>query len=232
MRAVILAAGAGRRLAGMGWKKPKCLLPCPQGTLLDNTLQCATSHGISEVAIVAGYEHQQLMPVLCEHSVTVRMVMNEDFATTNTIHSLWLARQYLGDGCLIFNGDVWFEHDVVQRLLDVPSTALAVEVKPCGPEEVKVVVDSACRITAMGKDIAAHRAFGEYIGVAKLNAVDSSAVVTSLEKLADRKDLFYEAAFDAVLSRVTMTPVPIGTDRAIEIDTPEDYQRAQSLWKS
>jgi choline kinase len=234
MRAIILAAGAGRRLAPMNWDKPKCLLPCPQGTLLDNALDGLSAHAISEVVVIAGYRRRLLNPVLGRCFLPVQVVVNKDFATTNTIHSLWLARRYMDRGCLLINGDVWFEHAILDLLFDVADSALAVDIKPCGPEEVKVVTDAVDRILRVGKDIPPADAKGESVGLVKLTAPASGAFAQSLDRfdrVLGRNDLFYESALDAVLGQVVVRAAPMGKLHAVEIDTPEDYQRAQAIWE-
>src|SRR3990172_11066008 len=97
MRAIILAAGAGRRLAPMNWDQPKCLLPCPQGTLLDHAIRSARLCGVDQVVVVVGFRRELLEAALAECPLTVHRVHNEEFATTNTIRSLWKARRFLDE---------------------------------------------------------------------------------------------------------------------------------------
>jgi len=233
MRAIILSAGAGRRLATMNWDKPKCLLPCPQGTLLDNCLQ-ALSQRIRDVVIVVGFRSEEIEPILARYPLEIRTIANPDYATTNTIHSLWKARQYLNEDCLLFNGDVWFEHGILDQLLASSRSALAVDLKQCGDEEVKVVTDAANRIIRIGKDIAPKQALGEYIGIGKLTASAARKLAASLDQfntVLRRTNLFYESALDPILAHETVLASPLGQFRALEIDTPDDYTRAKQLWR-
>ncbi len=233
MRAIILAAGAGRRLAPMNWDLPKCLLPCPQGTLLDNTIQSVIVRGVSEVAVVVGYQKEQVAPVLDRYAVAARLVVNEAYTTTNTIHSMWLARDYLDGDCLLFNGDVWFEHAILDQLLPMACSALAVDVKACGEEEVKVVVDAGARIVRIGKDVPRTEALGESIGIAKFNEATARELAASLDHfntVLGQTNLFFESALDPILPRCVVAAVPLGGYRAVEIDTPDDYHRAKQIW--
>lgn len=235
MKAVILAAGQGRRLASMGWDKPKCLLPCGNRTLLDNTLQANLAHGIRDVAIVVGYRRTWVEDAARCHSMNCEFIVNEDYATTNTIHSLWLAREYLNEGIVYFNGDVWFEPPVLSLLLNQSGSVLAVEVKRCGAEEVKVKVDLSGRITRIGKNLPPEEALGEFIGVGKFERTACPSLVESLHRFNEelgRRDLFFEAALDDILNRHVFLAAPLGDLKAVEIDTPDDYARAKSLWTS
>lgn len=235
MKAVILAAGQGRRLAPMGWHNPKCLLPCANGTLLDSTLQSILEHDIRDVAIVVGYRRELVEEAARRHAMNCTFVVNEDFATTNTIHSLWLAREYLNEGILYFNGDAWFEAPVLSLLLQQSGSALAVEVKRCGAEEVKVKADPSGRITRIGKTLLPEEALGEFIGVGKFEHSACASLIESLHRFNEelgRRDLFFEAALDETLHRHEFKAAPLGDLRAVEIDTPDDYARAKSLWTS
>jgi len=233
MKAVILAAGQGRRLAPMGWDKPKCLLPCGNYTLLDNTLQSILEHGIRDVIIVVGYRRELVEEAARHHAMNCEFVVNEDYATTNTIHSLWLARQYLNEGLLYFNGDVWFEPSVLSLLLQQSGSGLVVEVKRCGAEEVKVKADTSGRITRIGKNLPPEEALGEFIGVGKFGHSACASLVESLRRYNEelgRRDCFFESALNDILDRHAFMAAPLGGLKAVEIDSLEDYARAKSLW--
>ena len=210
MRAIILAAGRGRRLAPMDWVKPKCLLPVGGRTLLDNIIETLIGHGIRHVVTVVGYQRELVEAAVRGHPVRADFVVNEDYAETNTIHSLWLARDYLDDEFVYFNADVFFDSRIVGLLLERKNSALAVEVKSCGEEEVKVIVDAQGRIRRIGKNLSPAECLGEF------------------ENLG-RRDLYFESAVDDILEGQVLTAVPLGGLRAVEIDTPEDYDAAKTI---
>lgn len=233
MRAVILAAGAGTRLAPMGWNKPKCLLPFGGHTLLDRLLAALQVNRISEAVVVVGYQRELIERVVARGPVRCDVVVNNDFAETNTLHSLWLARDYLTDGFLYFNADVLFDRRIVKLLLSSQTSAVAVQTRACGAEEVKVMVDAGQRVIHIGKTLAPKRCLGESIGMVQFARVACPAMIASLESFhadAGNRGLFFESALEDILGQHRFTAVPIGNRRAIEIDTPEDHAAAQSLW--
>lgn len=233
MKAVILAAGMGRRLTAMGWDQPKCLIPCPQGTLLDNAITSALAHGVEEIIIVVGFRRELVLAAAARHDAKFTFVVNQRFATTNTLHSLCLAEEHLREGFLLFNGDVWFRATVLDRLLARNGSALAVEPKPCGDEEVKVWVDAEDRIRKIGKSLSPEACLGEYVGIAKFDADFAGLFASSLRRLdesAGSSDLFYEAALDLLLEVNPLHTVRLEPGSALEIDTPSDYEHALRLW--
>lgn len=232
MRAIILAAGMGRRLAPMGWDQPKCLLPCGGITLLDNILNSLREHHVQDVALVVGYQKEKIQQEAIKHKMDFHWVWNEQFADTNTLHSLWLAKEFLNDDILLFNADVWFDPRILSLLIDHDQNAMIVDEKPCGQEEVKVVVDANQRIIRIGKDIPPDECMGEYIGIGRFQSESVAALSDALQSYNEynkHHQLFYESAVNDILDQHIIQARPMGNLKAVEIDTPQDYARAKSL---
>lgn len=235
MQAVILAAGQGRRLARMGWDKPKCLLPVGGETLLDRMLSSLHEYDITETVIVLGYRRELVESHLMKRSLNCVVVVNHDFAQTNTIHSLWLTREYLAEGFLYFNSDLFFDRRILGLILSSPDSAAAVDVRICGAEEVKVLVDGNQRITEIGKELPTERCWGESIGMVKFLQPACAAMIASLERFnagASTRRLYFESALNEILADLLFRAVPLGDLRAVEVDTPQDYEAALRLAES
>jgi choline kinase len=236
MKGVILAAGEGKRLAPMGWTRPKCLLEFGGQTLLDNIVKSLLEQSIDKITIVLGYQKQTVEKVMLKYPLKWDIVVNEDYADTNTIYSLWLARDFLNEDFIYFNADVLFDRRIVSLLLGSGHpdlSGLAVDVKQCGQEEVKVVTDDSYRITAIGKKLAPQDCYGEFVGIAKFSKTACRSLVSSLDnynRQPKQRQLFFESAVNNILKAHTFIAVPIGDLVAIEIDSPQDYQRANQLW--
>lgn len=234
MKGVILAAGSGRRLAPMGWDKPKCLLQFGELTLLDNAAVSLTENGITDIVIVLGYQDQLVRDQMKIHDVNWQVVINEDFAETNTINSLYLAGEYLDDDFIYFNADVLFDRRIVSSLLTSCGSAFAIDVKACGGEEVKVIVDDSGRITQIGKKLPVDQCMGEFIGVGKFARSACGDLKNSLahyNETLSQRNLFFEAAVNDILADNIFMAVDIEEKLAIEIDSPEDYYQALELSK-
>lgn len=114
MRLIILAAGMGSRLAPMTDDRPKCLVELGGRPLLEWTLGAAKPAGIDEVVVIGGYRADQL------RRYDVTLVVNEDYATTNMVHTLFLAREHFGDGFIMSYGDIAYVPEVLRRLTATP----------------------------------------------------------------------------------------------------------------
>ncbi len=233
-RAIILAAGRGQRLGEhLPEGIPKALLVLDGSTILERQVRALKAHGVKNIIVVVGYGRDQVMEHCAhleeKHGVFFEFVYNPDYATTNTVYSLYLARHFLARDTFFMNGDVLFHPHILSMLVASPSYhALAVERKPCGEEEVKVTVDERMRITRIAKTIPPSEAFGEFIGVARFGGEDES-FVASLEYVCEqemKRNTFFEYAIDRVLDTGRFVGVEIRGLTAIEIDFPEDLERA------
>ncbi len=130
MKAVILAAGAGRRMYPLTQETHKCLLPVGDATLVDRMLEGLLQVGVSEVLLLTGYRHDQLHAHLGESYKGMRLVyvFNERFEDTNNVVSLLRALQghQLGDEFLLLEADLIFDFSVLRRAVDSPASEVAI----------------------------------------------------------------------------------------------------------
>lgn len=101
MRAVILAAGRGRRMGAATADRPKCLIEIDGRSLLDRQLAAFRSAGVDDIAVVTGWHAERFaaLPVTVFH--------NPDWASTSMVDSLACARPWLSAGpVLACYGDI------------------------------------------------------------------------------------------------------------------------------
>src|SRR5579863_9905810 len=105
MKAVILAAGQGTRIRSVHGERPKCLIGVDNTTILDHQLDALSMVGINDVAIVVGYEKEQIVAhVNARQPLTqkIHFIENPAFAITNNIYSLRLALEWVrGDSFIV-----------------------------------------------------------------------------------------------------------------------------------
>lgn len=110
-RALILAAGRGRRLGRLTDRGPKCLLTIGGRTLLDWQIAALRRAGIDEIAIVVGYRGETVS------RLGWTVYRNERWETSNMVRSLLCAREaWRDESCVIVYGDIAFHPDHVVRL--------------------------------------------------------------------------------------------------------------------
>ena len=238
MIGVILAAGMAKRLRPLTDTKPKCLLPVAGRTLLERTVDAMHQAGITEFVVVTGYRADMIRDFLSFHfpHSTFHYLHNADYAHNNNIYSLWMAGQVVrGREFLLMDSDILCDTAAVVRIAQEPVSALAVNRHELGEEEMKVVVDSEMRITEISKTCCPEDAMGESVGIEHITADYSEALFRELDQMILSEglvDIFYERAFERLIPQGHTFRVVDTTDYfSYELDTPEDYQRAQELFR-
>jgi len=236
MIGVILAAGMAKRLRPLTDNKPKCLLEVGGKTLLERTVGAMLQAGIKEFVVVTGYCADQIRDFLTTHFPTldITFIHNADYEHNNNIFSLWLSMQVVrGKDFLLMDSDILCDPAAVVRIAREPESALALNRHECGEEEIKVIVDAEGRITEISKVCSIEQAIGESVGIEKMTAGYSEAIYHELKQMIEEEgliDVFYERAFERLIPQGHTFRVVDTTDYfSYELDTPEDFERAQQL---
>ena len=227
-----------KRLRPLTDTKPKCLLEIGHRTLLERTVDAMASCGIGEYVVVTGYRAEQIRQFLAGHypDVTFHFLHNADYAHNNNIYSLWMAGEVVrGRDFLLMDSDILCDAGAVQAIASQPGSALAVCRHELGEEEMKVVVDREGRIVQISKTCQPADAMGESVGIERIAADYSTALYRELDTMIGQErlvDVFYELAFERLIAQGhTFTVVDTTRFFSYELDTPEDYARAQELWQ-
>ena len=236
MTGVILAAGMAKRLRPLTDNQPKCLLEVGHRTLLERTVEAMHQAGISEFVVVTGYRADQIRDFLTSHFplFTFHFLHNADYEHNNNIYSLWMSMQEVrGKDFLLMDSDILCDPAAVVRIASEPESALAVNRHELGEEEMKVVVDANQRITEISKTCLPEDAMGESVGIEHITADYSEALACELDLMIEQEgliDIFYERAFERLIPQGhTFRVVDTTNYFSYELDTPEDFQRAQEL---
>jgi choline kinase len=230
MRGIILAAGKGLRLSGIAGAMPKCLAKIGGVTLIERQITALRRAGIDDIVVVVGC-HAAEVRQACGQDITY--VENAAYARTNSMYSLWMARPLLFEGFVVLNCDVLFHPVLLHDLLTSRhQNALLLAYReadqpPFGDEEMKVQVRCG-RVREMSKQMNPDDADGENLGIVKFGPDGASELVTIMDRLVAAGNL-REWAPRAFREFAQARPLhAIGTRGFpwIEIDFPEDYQRA------
>jgi len=232
MTGIVLAAGMGRRLASLCSGLPKCLLNIGDDFLLAHQASAMSGVGVREIVVVVGFEANRVMDAVrgVDLPVEWRFIRNPDFAETNTLYSLWLARERLSTSDVLFaNGDVLFDRRLTHRLLRKGKSTMAVDKKRCGEEEVKVLVEES-RLVEIGKHIDPGSAEGEFVGVAFWRKDEGRLIAEALDGFvaAGRRKDFFESAIDDLLPETPFYIADVTDLPVVEIDFPEDLRYART----
>ena len=236
-----------KRLRPLTDTKPKCLLKVGERTLLERTVAAMAAAGITEFVVVTGYRAEMIKDFLENldnldnldnleslGNPKFTFLHNADYEHNNNIYSLWMAGQVVrGKEFLLMDSDILCDPAAVLRIANEKEAALAVNRHELGEEEMKVVVDDALRITEISKTCRPEDAMGESVGIEKMTVAYSEALFRELDQMILNEgliDIFYERAFERLIPQGhTFRVIDTTNYFSYELDTPEDFQRAQEL---
>jgi choline kinase len=223
MDALILAAGKGRRLR---LSTPKCLVELGGRPLIEHQLEALAWAGVERVVVVAGYRADLVRAALPPGTP---MVVNDDYADTNSLYSFWLARHEIAEDMIVLNSDVLFHPVIARALVRRERNALAFDsLSGHGPEEMKLLVQAG-RLAAMSKTLAPERSCGENVGMIRLDTAASETAFAAAGRLvaAGHERDWLASAINRVARAHAIDCLDVATLPWTEIDFPEDLEHAR-----
>lgn len=240
MRAVMLAAGVGARLADgkAGDHPPKVLLEVGGRSLLRRHIDILRRLGITELVLATGYRQADIEAEIAAQAAAdlVRTVTNPDFREGSVV-SLAVAGEALTQGgdVLLMDADVLYDDRMIARLLSSRHANCFLmdrDIEP-GEEPMKLCVRGGEIVDFRKRVDTPHDFHGESVGFFRLSAEIARRTVDVARAYAAggrRGELYEEAIRDVLLD------APAGTfgyeDISglpwIEIDFPEDLVRARA----
>jgi CDP-L-myo-inositol myo-inositolphosphotransferase len=220
--AVILAAGEGRRLG----RPSKPLTRVAGVTLLERAVAAARGAGITRVLVVLGHAKEEVARFVTERGLDVELVENDGFSAGNG-SSAAVGGQAAGDRFLLMMCDHLVEVDALTRIVasDAPF-AVAVDTDPVhcdGDEATKVRVVSGA-VVDVGRRLAVWDAVD-----AGIFLCDRSVAETAEHALAAGEGTWNAVKRRWIAQGRRLEAVDIAGSFWIDVDTPEDVQRAERM---
>jgi choline kinase len=224
IQVVILAAGMGTRL-GKPWPKPLTQLSDGRSIMQQQMENVQIVFGDkARVTVVVGFKLEMIM----EAHPTASFVYNEVYDQTNTSKSLLRAlRASQESGVLWLNGDVVFDHKVLERVADriaADKSFVCVNTSATADEEVKYTVDAKGYIKELSKTVKG--ALGEAVGINFISSHEKADVITQLDACGEQD--YFERGLELAIEKhgLQMEPIDISDLFAVEVDFQDDLDRA------
>ena len=236
MTYIILAAGKGSNLQPLTLKYAKTSYKLNENTTVLQRMvrSIRKSDKDAEIVLVVGYRADGIKKEL--ENENVKFVMNPFYEVTNSISSLWFARDYLErENVAIVHGDVVFSDEIVSDYLTKPTQYPYVlvdsSVQKLGSYNA-VIKDN--QVLVMSKKLVNFSA--KYSCMTKLDPVSSRLLKQEIDEMVNSN--MYDQFFEDSLVQMIMfhdfrlNCVDIAGKAWAEVDCVDDLLNAQNIQRS
>lgn len=120
MKAVILAAGEGKRLKPFTETMPKVMIPIANKPILEYVFDACKRNKIDELIVVVGYKKEVIMEYFKEYE-GIKITYVEQKNQLGTAHALFTTKNHLNDSFIVLSGDNIIDDESIAQLLNEPS---------------------------------------------------------------------------------------------------------------
>jgi len=206
-------------------KHPKCMTEISaRESILSRQLKMLVEIGIEEVVMTTGPFAGSLVRYChgLELPLHITFVQNPAYAETNYIYSIYCARQYLNDDILLIHGDMVFENQVLDAVMESERSCMAVSSeKPLPEKDFKARIENG-RIAEISVDTF-ENALAAY-PLYKIWRKDWEIWLNAIVDFCDRGECqcYAENAFNCEAGDCALYPLDVRSWLCSEIDTQED----------
>ena len=213
MKALILAAGLGSRLAPLTNECPKSLVKVNGEPILLKQIKNLKENKIDDITIISGYKGEILEEYVHSKYPEIEIIYSKDYETTNNMYSAYLASKKLkGEEFLMMNADVFFDSSVIKKLIEFDAkNAIVTDIGRYMEESMKVI-EKEGRLVDISKQIKPEDALGCSIDVYKFSKDGGEAFFRKCEEyIVEKKELklWSEVALNDVLKEVEFKACPL-----------------------
>ncbi|OEF97725.1 NTP transferase domain-containing protein [Desulfuribacillus alkaliarsenatis] len=233
-KAVIVAAGLSSRLYPLTLDTPKGLLKINDETLLLRSIRLIKNLGISEVAVVIGYQSETMIQALEGEAI---VIVNPFYQHCNNMGSLWFAKNFVSNQPFLYmHGDIIYDEIILQSshcefLRNPYDLHLVTDFTEADEEAMKVKITPENFLVESNKQLSKQDSAGEWTGIAFIN--NSEAVFAYIEEalLAGNLNVYDTYAFTNMAGDgYKLYCSATNHLQWIEVDFLTDYEKAKRMF--
>jgi len=235
VKAIILAAGIGKRLQPLTLSMPKSLIKIGGKEILGYQLDYLLNNGITNFVIATGLFHEKIERYIKDNypDIRVTFVYNPIYEKTNYIYTLWLTRNYVNDDVLLLHGDLVFNKILLKKLVDFDKNGVLVSKKIRRSEKDFKAVISNERVVKIGVNLRGGNVY-TCMPMYKLRKEDFLIWINKIEEFVNegKTNLYAEDALNELTDKIEMYPVYFTNELCMEIDIREDIEKAEKAMEN
>jgi len=228
MKAIIMAAGVGKRLQALNINKPKCLFKVGSETLIRRSVNLLVNKGISDITVIVGFMAHLIRNEL---NNDVTYFENPDFHSTNSIKSLWYAKDLLEDNVLLLNGDLYYEHVILDYAINQTNPVVMLADSTRIDNADYRFSFSGDQINQFGKHLTNHETDGEYVGIVRIDQCFIKMFKQTLEDMitSGKSNIWWEdVLYSFIEKQIPIHYFDVAGTFWSEVDTLQDYNYLQN----
>jgi len=234
--AIILVAGEGKRLLPFTETNPKCFAEVGGTRILENALQCFAANGCERIKIVTGHFSQLIQDTITAtfEGMAISYQVNEIYQTTNSMYSLHLGLEGLGEPTWVLEGDVFFESSILSlpvqydiawfvdsRVRSLDGAFVETDVRRRA-QSLQIIRDLSLLEPNQHKSIGILRYSAN--GVRHLRQWLSEAVEQ------EKTNLYYDLILAEHMQELFVEVVDVDGRKWFEIDSPDELEEARRVF--
>lgn len=245
MQAIILAAGMGRRMGKLTESHTKCMMPCAGKTLLEWAVESLVAAGIHKLILVVGYQAETLKDFIAQKNfpIDINYVYNYDYADTNNIYSLYLAREHLAnDDTILLESDLIFDPSLVKTLVEnkVPNLVTVAKYESWMDGTVVTLDEKKHILDFIEKANFAYRDADKYYKTVNIYKFSKNFSINQYIPFLEAyiraygKNQYYELVLKifAHIKKTQLTAFILGNEKWYEIDDVHDLDIADTIFSN
>ena len=247
MKAIILAAGSGKRISKDFPELPKALIQVNNNSIISRQISTFKKNGIDEIIVITSTFKEKFS------TSDVTYVDDQKFEEHDVLGSLMEAREHIFGDVIITYSDIIFEDLILKNILQTNyDIGIAVDLdwkkayenRKLHPisEAENVLFDNSRNILEIRKNIQnSNLEIGEFLGIIKLSNNGCKLLLKRYDEIRnDKCGRFYDTKSltkayltdmiqELIESKIEVKPILI-SGKWCEIDTIEDLKRAENMF--
>jgi len=235
LQALILNSGLGKRMGSLTAEVPKCLVELKdKQTILSRQLDQLIKSGINEVIITTGPFEEKIKEYVKEYfekQLKISYVHNSHYDTTNYIYSIILAAGEINRDLVLMHGDMVFAGSVLDKLLhsDYPDAVVVDPHAPLPEKDFKGKIEEG-KVKKISVDLQGGGVkFLLPMYCLTKNTFDYWVKQMRALEQEGKLKAYAEEGLNRILDELNLYPVYINQEVCMEIDDPEDLEKARKL---
>ena len=230
LKAIILAAGEGKRLYPKTKGNPKPLTHLLGLSLIERSILSAKTMGITDFIIVVGYKGSKIKDTLGDgsrYNVNISYIENPEWKRGNGV-SLLKTKNFIKESFILMMSDHIFDPSIIKSLLKakdgIYECIIAVDRTP----KEYIDIEEATKVKLKGNQVVdIGKKIDDYQGVDCGLFLMTPAIFDALEGSIRRGDETLSGGIKVLIERKKVGYVDIKDTFWIDIDTPSDYNIAK-----